>query len=51
MDEQQRQSATETLTHLLRPLSAQLTDPQVQEIMINGADSVWYERAGVLRPV
>ncbi|WP_242423977.1 ATPase, T2SS/T4P/T4SS family, partial [Frankia sp. EI5c] len=34
----------------LGPLAALLRDPEVTDILVNGPDSVWVERAGRLRP-
>jgi pilus assembly protein CpaF len=38
----------ETLTHLLAPIRSYLSDDSVTEIMINGAEEIYIERAGRL---
>lgn len=47
MDQQTRTNAHELLRNSLRSVGHLLEDPQVQEIMINGPDNVWVEKAGV----
>src|SRR3954449_7926434 len=34
----------------LGPLEPLLSDPRVDEVMVNGADEVWVERAGRIEP-
>jgi len=46
MDEQTRLNAHELLRNALMPTSHLLDDPLVQEVMINGPNDVWVERAG-----
>ncbi len=43
--------AERLLAYLLRPLSALLADPAVTEILVNGPQAVWQERAGCLQAV
>jgi pilus assembly protein CpaF len=38
----------ESLRHYLKPVAEYLDDPKVSEIMINGPEDVWIERAGRL---
>ena len=40
--------AVEVLGHALAPLADLFDDPEVQEVMVNRPDSVWFERKGVL---
>lgn len=46
MDDLARNNAHELLMNSLRSVQALLNDRRVQEIMINGPDDVWVERAG-----
>jgi pilus assembly protein CpaF len=43
--------AFELVLPFLRPIAHLITDPDVSEIMVNGARSVFVERAGTLTPV
>lgn len=47
MDAIVSQAAISNLMHSLAPIRHLMEDPTVQEIMINKADDVWVERAGV----
>lgn len=46
MDQQTRNNAHEMLRNTLNPIAHLMEDARVQEIMINGPDDVWVERAG-----
>ena len=43
--------AVEVLNDYLGELQPMMTDPDVQEIMVNRADDIWYERLGVITHV
>ncbi|MBY0525265.1 MAG: Flp pilus assembly complex ATPase component TadA [Gemmataceae bacterium] len=38
----------ETTRHFLAPIQPLLDDPSVSEVMVNGADTIFYERAGMV---
>lgn len=42
------QSATKLLHEMLSPISSLIDDPDVTEIMINNARTIWYERNGMM---
>ncbi len=46
MDQQTRNNAHEMLWNTLSPVAHLMEDARVQEVMINGPDDVWVERAG-----
>lgn len=46
MDHQTKQNSHKMLWHSLCPVASLMEDPMVQEVMINGPNDVWVERAG-----
>jgi len=53
LSEEERGRLVERVMRLatgLGPLEAMLDDPQVDEVMVNGPDSVWVEREGQIEP-
>lgn len=38
-----------TISHFLQPVAELMDDPTISEIMINGPDSIWFERGGQLQ--
>lgn len=43
-----QEAATKLLHEMLAPISALIDDPDVTEIMINNARTIWYERNGIM---